>query len=118
MAGLLRAAHHRAFPALAALWGARLLRFAPERVVERICAFAAVFPEVDIAERARAWEDTPWPRDGGGAAGREKLRCAERAYGRVLDDCAARDSDDSESEMTTFTLNDAASLASYGVFEE
>ena len=41
---------------------------------------------------------------------------AELAAGRPLDDCAARDSDDSESELTTFTLNDAASLASYGVF--
>ena len=50
------------------------------------------------------------------AAAREKLACAELAAGRPLDDCAARDSDDSESELTTFTLNDAASLASYGVF--
>ena len=112
------AAHRRAYPALAALWGARLLRFAPERAVERCCAFAAVFADADadVAARAAAWEATPWPRDRDDAAAREKLACAELAAGRPLDDCAARDSDDSESELTTFTLNDAASLASYGVF--
>ena len=118
LAGVLRAAHRRAYPALAALWGARLLRFAPERAVERCCAFAAVFADADadVAARAAAWEATPWPRDRDDAAAREKLACAELAAGRPLDDCAARDSDDSESELTTFTLNDAASLASYGVF--
>ena len=38
------------------------------------------------------------------------------AFLRRRKDQRTKDSDDSESELTTFTLNDAASLASYGVF--
>ena len=107
LAGVLRAA--RAPTRRSRRLGARLLRLAGAR--RRRCAFAAVFVDADAtSRRAPRGEATPRPRD----RDTPRPRARARARGRPPRRRAARDSDDSGA--TTFTLNDAASLASYGVF--